>query len=129
MSDQFLALQIAEHPNHAVFAVKAAPPDDFAAPHPGHGLAQRREILGQIIFRHVQEHGQLGAEAVDDFRVALGNPAAFNPAGHDFADDFRQRDERAEAGLSGGLLRLFPVGQGHDPGKYPFRKGMAAHRA
>lgn len=84
---QFFGL---EHAHHAVLAVKSALADDLAAPHAGHGLAQRLPVGADIRFRQVAEDIQLRPQFAQQAAVTLLHLARAGAHAQNFTHHLRQ---------------------------------------
>ena len=123
---QFFGL---EHAHHAVLAVKSALADDLAAPHAGHGLAQRLPVGADIRFRQVAEDIQLRPQFAQQAAVTLLHLARAGAHAQNFTHHLRQGNQGLGLGLQGQLGRSFAVGQFQHAVQHAHGQGLAADRA
>ncbi len=118
-----------KHAHHAILAVKAALPEHLAAPHAGHGFAQRFPVGAQARLRQTAKNVQLRPQFAQQAAVAILHLARAGANAQDFAHHFRQGNQGAGLRLQGQFRGRLAVGQFQHAVQHAHGQGLAADRA
>ena len=110
-------------------AVKAALADNLAAPHAGHGLAQRFPVGADIRFRQVAEDVQLRSQFAQQAAVTLLHLARAGAHAQNFTHHLRQGNQGPGLGFQRQPGRSLAVGQFQHAVQHAHGQGLAADRA